>query len=327
MRVSSSLLFAGLLVGLLACSSLKNASNATPDATGGDGGTTSDEDGSAAGRDDGGQPSADGGATGNGDPRWPQSRVPADSPAPASYTITNGTDGAVLTDSVTGLVWQDSVPTTLRSFDEATAYCSGLVYNGLDDWRLPTRVEAIGIMSFGGFNETKLTSTAFSALDVPCVWTASEALSTGDHAWSIGVANIAPTTKTNDCAARCVRGAPIGTPIAKVFTIQATTVTDPVTHLLWERTPIEDELEFDAAEARCAGLTIDGATWRLPTVKELVSIVDETRQSPALAPAFGDWSVRSWSANDRWLVDFDRGDTFQAASGFAYNARCVSSLP
>ncbi|MBX3207626.1 MAG: DUF1566 domain-containing protein [Labilithrix sp.] len=324
------LLVSAIAAGLLACASLKTAAEeSSPDASS-SGRDPSDADG-GGGRDDDGAATDDasGTAPADGDPRWPQSRVPADAPASSSYTIANGPDGAIVTDSVTGLAWQDTAPTLLRTFDQASAYCADLVYDGLDDWRLPTRIEGIGIMSFGGPGETKLVSAAFSAFDVSCAWTASvdPGAVANPRAWTLGPANITTRVTTDKCAARCVRGGPpLGAPIAKTYDVSADTVIDPVTRLAWERTPPDTLHEHADAAARCAGLVLGGRTMRLPTVKELASIVDETRMTPAIAPVFGDRAVRFSTANARWLVDFDRGDTFQAASGFSYRARCVATL-
>lgn len=312
-----------------ACATLKTAAGEPPSdapADAADGG-----DGVEDPRGDGG-PLGDGSATpeGNGDPRWPQSRVPEDAPATSSYTIVNGPDGAIVTDTVTGLAWQDTAPTVLRTFDEASAYCDDLDYGGLDDWRLPTRIEGVSIMSFGGAGQTKLASAAFSAFDVSCVWTASADPSARatPRAWTLGAANITTRPKTDRCAARCVRGGPpLGAPAPKVYELTADAVIDPVTRLAWERTPPDTSTEHADAESRCHGLARDGRTMRLPSVKELASIVDETRSGPATAPAFGDYAVRFSTANPRWVVDLDRGDTFQAASGFSYRSRCVVSLP
>ncbi|MBX3200370.1 MAG: DUF1566 domain-containing protein [Labilithrix sp.] len=318
-----------LATGVAACATLKTAAGEPPSETPAD---------TADGGADAVDPSGDGGSLGdasatpegNGDPRWPQSRVPADAPATSSYTIENGPNGAIVTDTVTGLAWQDTAPTVLRTFEQASTYCEDLVYGGLDDWRLPTRVEGVSIMSFGDAGQTKLVSAAFSAFDVSCVWTASvdPSARATPRAWTLGAANITTRPKTDRCAARCVRGGPpLGAPAAKVYELTANAVIDPVTRLAWERTPPDATTEHADAESRCHGLALDGRTMRLPSVKELVSIVDETRSGPATAPAFGDYGVRFSTANPRWVVDFDRGDTFQAASGFSYHARCVVSLP
>jgi len=319
------------VLGLGACSSLKDATPAAvadgdaaaeggsngngPNPTGGDGGMPTGNDAQA------------GGGKGNGDPRWPSWPLPSDAPANASYMISNGADGAIVVDTVTGLGWQDSVPTTMRTFDDATAYCDGLVYDGQSDWRLPTRIEAISIMSFQPtFDGSSVTTGAFS--DVPgaaCFWTASRDPQTATYAFALDVATVSTMAKSSTCAVRCVRGgAALGAPIAKQYTITTDTVTDPTTGLVWEKTPPDTEGPFAAADARCKALVLDGHTMRLPGVKELSSIVDETKNGPASAAVFGDFSVRMFTSNVHWTVEFTDGSTTQGPDGFSYWSRCVA---
>ena len=52
------------------------------------------------------------------------------------------------------------------------------------------------------------------------------------------------------------------------------TVTDAVTDLVWQQTPIYN-LSYDAAVARASSITTGGYTdWRLPSIKELYSLID-----------------------------------------------------
>jgi hypothetical protein len=99
------------------------------------------------------------------------------------------------------------------------------------------------------------------------------------------------------------------------------TVHDLRTGLLWEP-PVRADADklYTAvdAEARCAGLTLAGEGWRLPTKSELESIIDDAREGPALDPVTFRYARRSgkcWSssryvgANEvgRWVVDLGDG--------------------
>jgi hypothetical protein len=59
------------------------------------------------------------------------------------------------------------------------------------------------------------------------------------------------------------------------YVIQQQTVFDTKARLTWERSS-SDLLTVDGAKARCAklGATVGGTGWRLPTIKELFTIVD-----------------------------------------------------
>jgi hypothetical protein len=61
-------------------------------------------------------------------------------------------------------------------------------------------------------------------------------------------------------------------------------VTDSVTGLYWQRTPPSQTYSQIGAETYCQSLSLGafGSGWRLPTIMELVSIVDYSRYSPAI---------------------------------------------
>ena len=327
----------GLVAALGACASLKEAPpSATDPAAASDGGPTtpgSEQPGSSA---DAMAPGNDGASVGggngkgNGDPRWPSWSLPSDAPSNTSYTITNGNDGAIVVDKVTGLGWQDTVSTPGRMFDDATIYCDALVYDGQSDWRLPTRIEAISVMSFQPtFDGSSVTSGVFSSVPgsaSQCFWTASVDPESPTYAYALNVATVSPMSMSSSCIARCVRGGPaLGAPVPKQYVITADTVTDPATGLIWEKTPPETKASFATSDARCKALVLDGHTMRLPGVKELSSIVDETKRGPASAAVFGVYSVRMFTSNVVWTVEFTDGSTTQGPTqGFMYWSRCVA---
>jgi hypothetical protein len=318
--------------GLAACASLKEASPVDADASAADGGPGASGFDGAGSSDVTQPPGSDGGAIdagkGNGDPRWPSWPLPADAPDNASYTLSNGPDGAIVNDNVTGLGWQDTVPTTARNFDDANAYCDALVYDGQSDWRLPTRIEAISIMSFKPtFDGSAVAGPAFSSVSgAGCFWTASRDPQSTTYAFALNIATVSTMQTSSTCVARCVRGGPaLGAPIAKQYVVTVDTVTDPTTGLLWEKTPPETEAPFATADARCKALVLGGHTMRLPGVKELSSIVDETKHDPASSGVFGSYSVRMFTSNPEWIVEFTGGSTFQGPTqGFMYWSRCVA---
>lgn len=323
-RVVFSFLVATAIV---ACSSLKDGGTPATNNEGGGG----NDDGSVTGdapNNDLGDATADTGVVkGNGDPRFPQGPVPADAPTTASYTIMNSPDGALVTDLVTGLVWQDSVPTPVQKQSQtlSAAYCESLSYGGLTGWRLPTRLEAISILDIRTtFGDSSVTTSAFSDVpDYQCFWTASTQDTSG---WAANAAGLELYGADTHCAARCVQGPPIPkTPILPVYDLSdLNAVHDPVTGLYWERNVPSDEMTTDDEGPRCAKLMIHGQAARLPTVKELASITDETKSNPANAGAFGGISDEFFTSNPEWAVHFDTGYVTQGPTqGFMHYARCV----
>jgi hypothetical protein len=122
------------------------------------------------------------------------------------------------------------------------------------------------------------------------------------------------------------------------YTFPATgTVFDTKTKLTWQRTAPATTYAWAAAKTYCAGLgaTLGGTGWRLPTIKELQTIVDETQTAPPIdstafpaTPTNYFWSSTQTSdSSGAWIVDFgtssNAGATTSDNVSTAYNVRCV----
>jgi hypothetical protein len=98
------------------------------------------------------------------------------------------------------------------------------------------------------------------------------------------------------------------------YTISGGTVYDTKTGLTWEQSPSSSTMQEAVAATHCSGLS--GAAWRLPTLKELATIVDFTTSNPSIdTSAFhgiqssGYWTstIYNPSTADGWLIFFDTG--------------------
>lgn len=109
------------------------------------------------------------------------------------------------------------------------------------------------------------------------------------------------------------------------------TITDNITGLIWQK---ETKKEFwDDANTYCSGNTagLPGTGWRLPSVKDLTSIVDYGRRNPAINYVFTDTSSDyCWSStthqsytSDAWAVDFYNGGVDRHDKNNPYYVRCV----
>jgi hypothetical protein len=119
------------------------------------------------------------------------------------------------------------------------------------------------------------------------------------------------------------------------YEIFETQVLDSRTHLWWERFVPAQTYTQDEAKSRCADLVLEGwGPFRLPTVKELQTIVDEQAQNPAIdRGAFPDtpserfWSgtlyVSSAQTGESWLVGFAEGVATHEIRTTSYRVRCV----
>ncbi len=106
-----------------------------------------------------------------------------------------------------------------------------------------------------------------------------------------------------------------------------TTVTDNLTGLIWMRDAnLPGALNWAAALSYLSSFSHAGHDdWRLPTVRELDSLVDLGRSAPAL-PAdhpflnvqqdgtvdVAYWSSTAWISTNAWTVNFDKGTSFSA---------------
>jgi hypothetical protein len=119
------------------------------------------------------------------------------------------------------------------------------------------------------------------------------------------------------------------------YTVTNGTVYDTKTKLTWQQgAPLSPYTEAGAA-SYCSTLGLNGATWRLPTMKELVSIVDfsgaplgssiDATAFPGTRTDVPYWCSTPYvgSAGNAWYVDFSSAEVSFDAVGSMYYARCV----
>lgn len=113
------------------------------------------------------------------------------------------------------------------------------------------------------------------------------------------------------------------------------TVIDSSTGLEWIAKPLSGEKTHQEAIDACAALDFAGhKDWRLPTLAELLTLVDITRHEPAIDTAtFPDFPKRgwfwtsdlcAWSSSSAWLVGFSVGgvdNDHRFFNGFALAVR------
>lgn len=110
------------------------------------------------------------------------------------------------------------------------------------------------------------------------------------------------------------------------------TVYDTKTLLTWQRIYAAGEYDWSNAQKVCTDLNLNGTGWRLPSMKELLTIIDETRTMPAIDPtAFpGTISKPFWTStpsaeqvDSAWIVYFDQGHAFATGTTVMNHVRCV----
>jgi hypothetical protein len=108
-------------------------------------------------------------------------------------------------------------------------------------------------------------------------------------------------------------------------------VTDLRTGLIWQQPLSPQQYTWDAASSYCRSLSLGGmAGFRIPSLKELMTLVDPTRVRPAIDPkAFATtplewfWTASTRSPLGTAAVSFETGGTGYFAGSNRLRVRCV----
>lgn len=291
---------------------------------------------------------------------WPIPDASQGSKHSLSYDI--GSVPGVVIDQVTGLWWTREVPDQIegcedyvnvaKAFaltkyyctqDEARAYCSELVLGSKDDWRLPTIPELVSLID-DSRNPALSPAFTISALDASAqnyMYMSASTVVGSTDLWTMNFSLHAYWGRSPSGAhdrVRCVRGdpqAPPGYTPAQHYVVDEKSVTDTRTQLAWQRDVSTEKLELSAARSRCQSA---GSGSRLPTRKELASLIDLSRSLPAIDPLFGNtpsgendyfWSSTPSLSQSGGLHCYLFGsgtDTVCGETGGRAYVRCVRSL-
>lgn len=241
----------------------------------------------------------------------------------------NNDDGTV-TDLVTGLMWVKARGEKM-SWDDAISGAKKCRVGGHTDWRAPTIKELYSLIDFNGWvqpetgNSTPFINTRYfdfaygdtasGERNIDCQdWSATSYVSKtmNGSATAFGV-NFADGRikgypkrgrgSRHNKYIRYVRGNTLYGQNAFVAQNDGT-IADKATGLTWQQADSKKAMNWQDALGYCENLNLGGRTdWRLPSVKELQSIVDYTRSpqtsnSAAIAPLFAVTKAESyfWSS-------------------------------
>lgn len=258
---------------------------------------------------------------------WP---LPAASPRLSNYDLTADT----VTDKTTGLEWSRNTGSDRVSYDEAVNYCAALRVGGRTDWRLPTRIETLTLLDYGPLGPADagfLNSSIFQSHGNLGQWTDSLSLLAArlqdrfvvDYfEGHVFVTNQGYYEYSH--LVRCVRGGPTTSPIAR-YKVDGGTALDVRTRVLWQIASLPGLMSFAEAEAACTD-----RGFRLPSVRELASLVDESREvAPLLPPPFPPsevaefWSSTRAGTSDPYSLDFDTSNIQHRFPATKLSVRCV----
>jgi hypothetical protein len=125
------------------------------------------------------------------------------------------------------------------------------------------------------------------------------------------------------------------------YTVSPGVVYDNRTQLTWQREVAADSYSRPDAITYCSNLSLHGSSWRLPTVRELLTLYDPTRYSPSIdgnafpnTPAETFWSSSLYAVSggrvsayvypgEPWSIDFGYGFMSTYFADTALRVRCV----
>ncbi len=233
-------------------------------------------------------------------------------------TFAMSTSGLSAIDSVTGLTWTPvDTSNAPRTYAQAAAYCASFAqqnYDGLTDWRLPSAREALSIANTGRVLSAVGPSSFFVAIQNGGIWTSDAYQPNSALNWVL-VLNypiLMPSSASGSTwpGTTCVSsGATAALPTTGgSFLVNVPsrpgTVSDIGTGLVWQTSSAvgnagQTTFTWLEALAYCNSLnnapSLGGiASWRLPSLKELGSIVDITTSNPAIDRSVFPDTVSTW---------------------------------
>jgi hypothetical protein len=241
----------------------------------------------------------------------------------------------VVRDRVTGLSWQGVMSSKSYTVREGNEYCAGLTLDGQHDWRLPSMIELVSIADTSRA-DVALDPAVFGTTPPELFWSSQTDVGNSGLGWYLSF-KTGGVYIGNDvqrfARVRCVRGHPTcDDPEAKIYSVASESVHDEHTRLTWRRAVEHDNYAWQDAKDFCAKLGANGGGWRLPSLRELMTIVDVTRFDPAVDRSiFPDTpSELFWSSSPSttprgtaWGVNFTRGASAAASLDTKAHVRCA----
>jgi len=238
----------------------------------------------------------------------------------------------VVEDLNTGFMWQMDDDGILRSWQEATSYCEAVELGGYSDWQVPTRRELMSIVHYGNADPAADTNY-FPSCRSSGYWSSSTDALRSYLSWTVDFSEgyVLQSNNGTPWFVRCVRGTP--TESVEFQDNGDGTVWDPYTGLTWQQADDGQVRDWQEALDYCENLELAGhADWKTPDVRELASIVDDSRHPVAIDPVFDCncgtttyFSSTTWGGapDQAWYVNFSPGLESVSPKSSPGCVRCV----
>ena len=203
-------------------------------------------------------------------------------------------------DCLSGLVWTRcaSLSEFPLTWDEAARFVESLNrrdFNGVDSWRLPARDELFSLISHCKINPALPPGHPFTEVFNGYYWTATTCARLHEQAWYVhlGGGRVQRGMKHGSYMVWPVSSTPVAEDLPPVrFVTRGPLVEDRWAGRVWllESSALNTPVDWQGALAAVEGFNARGIggsdDWRLPTIRELDSITDVRRHSPAVAAGF-----------------------------------------
>ena len=238
------------------------------------------------------------------------------------------TDSHDIHDWLSEYTWQDAQDDFIDQLNTA-------VFGGYSDWRLPTVQELVGLVD-AELDDPAIDKFYFPHTYAGEYWTITTGSVNYKNAWVVDFLEGEfddDQAKTTQKKVMAVRGTPAP---ATYVDPHDGTVTDTATGLDWQKDTY-GPLDWKEALAYCEHLDLGGHDdWRMPTLKELQSLVDYSRDGPAVNTTyFPDtesdyyWHSTTRSADPHYVLvaSFDDGHVAPGLKTADYYVRAVRGGP
>ncbi len=234
---------------------------------------------------------------------------------PLSFTD----NGDTITDNNTLLMWPKAIDNISKNWSAAQTHCADLTTDDYTDWRIPTIKEFQSIFELDQVFPVVDNTTYFTGITGtgPDFWTST--IYPGNSGRSIIVSSgrgNSSDVSTDLLAERvyCVRDtSTLSVWSADFFDNGNGTVLHRPTGLIWQQEDDNIVRDWEGALSYCEDLSLGGQSdWRLPNFKELVVLVDHSKNNPAIDSTLFPNTNSSGMNDVYWTSTSRAGDSTKA---------------